>query len=602
MSPWTIRWLHRHRGLVLVGLAGTVLLCIISFAALFGGPIATLGQAQAACTSGGEASLPTGEPPLMQYYHAAAVKHGLGEDGYAYLAAINDKESTFGASTSPGVPEGTKNPNPPYAEGPMEFTPSTWETYGEAIGHPPPPDVHNPQDAIYSAARLLKADGAPEAWHEAIESYNGGTTRNGETKAYAAQVESWAHSWEGAAGEHRLENAIAAAWAGRKPELPTPVSPGETGSSNEGCCPEASVTLTTEAAPSEHGGYGFTPAPGANFEVNLEANIAKRLDILGRTDHLKIWGATGYTTPRGTASKGATAAAFTRGAAIAIVLGSEGAPSRSAAKVSNAQLASVGLLRPFDRSDNPSGAAVNIVEIGETVTGPHGEKRLRPLPLEGPAISTPAEAPASPTPEPPPIPGHPAESSAPAAASGTCIAPISGECVEDAKMAVIRKNGDAVPPCDAPRAVKAMIAAGNRINHFPYSYGGGHGAPAQTMSQTEPDPAAVPGREENGGPGYDCSSSTSYVLWGGGFGKSVLGGGVYASTELETVGEAGKGKWVTWYANAEHAYIEVAGIYLDTAAGLGNPPNPPSTGPRWTPEGTGPTGFVARHLPVAWDG
>jgi hypothetical protein len=28
-----------------------------------------------------------------------------------------------------------------------------------------------------------------------------------------------------------------------------------------------------------------------------------------------------------------------------------------------------------------------------------------------------------------------------------------------------------------------MIAAGNRINHFPYSYAGGHGAVAQTMNQ-----------------------------------------------------------------------------------------------------------------------
>ena len=63
-----------------------------------------------------------------------------------------------------------------------------------------------------------------------------------------------------------------------------------------------------------------------------------------------------------------------------------------------------------------------------------------------------------------------------------------------------------------------MIAAGNRIDRFPYSYGGAHGDPAQTMSQSNPDPAAVPGAEENGGPGYDCSSATSYVLWGGGFG------------------------------------------------------------------------------------
>jgi hypothetical protein len=83
---------------------------------------------------------------------------------------------------------------------------------------------------------------------------------------------------------------------------------------------------------------------------------------------------------------------------------------------------------------------------------------------------------------------------------------------------------------DAPAAVQDMIAAGNRIDHFPYSYAGGHGAPAQTMSQTNPDPRAVPGDEENGGPGYDCSSATSYVLWGGGLGESLPGGVMMDST------------------------------------------------------------------------
>ena len=142
-----------------------------------------------------------------------------------------------------------------------------------------------------------------------------------------------------------------------------------------------------------------------------------------------------------------------------------------------------------------------------------------------------------------------------------------------------------------------MIAAGNRIDRFPYSYGGAHGDPAQTMSQSNPNPAAVPGSEENGGPGYDCSSATSYVLWGGGFGQSLLGGSVLVSGDLESVGLPGPGKWVTIYATAGHAYIEVAGIYFDTAAGLGNPPNPPSTGPRWSAVGTGPAGFVERHPP-----
>ncbi|MGH2857055.1 MAG: hypothetical protein ACRDMJ_06175, partial [Solirubrobacteraceae bacterium] len=178
-----------------------------------------------------------------------------------------------------------------------------------------------------------------------------------------------------------------------------------------------------------------------------------------------------------------------------------------------------------------------------------------------------------------------------AACAGAEVALVAGS------RARILTDGQAAAPSDAPAVVQAMIAAGNRIDHFPYSYAGGHGAVAQTMSQTAPDPAAFPGEQENGGPGYDCSSATDYVLYGGGFGQSLLGGLAPASTTLESVGEPGPGRWVTIYANASHAYIEVAGIYLDTAAGEGRPPNPPSTGPRWTPTGTGPGGFVARHPP-----
>ena len=183
-----------------------------------------------------------------------------------------------------------------------------------------------------------------------------------------------------------------------------------------------------------------------------------------------------------------------------------------------------------------------------------------------------------------------------AAVGASCSAAWGTPLVPGARARIL-PSGDAAAPADAPVAVQEMIAAGNRIDRFPYSYAGGHGAVAQTMNQANPNPGAVPGSEENGGPGYDCSSATDYVLYGGGFGQTLLHDSVPASTTLESVGEPGPGRWVTIYANPDHAYIEVAGIYLDTAAGLGNPPNPPSTGPRWSTVGTGPAGFVVRHPP-----
>jgi hypothetical protein len=177
-----------------------------------------------------------------------------------------------------------------------------------------------------------------------------------------------------------------------------------------------------------------------------------------------------------------------------------------------------------------------------------------------------------------------------------CSAALGTPLVPGTKGRIL-PSGDAAAPANAPAVVQAMIAAGNRIDRFPYSYAGGHGAVAQTMNQATPDPAAFPGAEENGGPGYDCSSATDYVLYGGGFGQTLLQDQAPASTTLESVGDPGRGRWVTIYANAGHAYIEVAGIYFDTAAGLGNPPNPPPTGPRWSNVGTGPAGFVERHPP-----
>ncbi len=176
----------------------------------------------------------------------------------------------------------------------------------------------------------------------------------------------------------------------------------------------------------------------------------------------------------------------------------------------------------------------------------------------------------------------------------SCSAALGTPIVPGTKARIL-PSGDAAAPAGAPVVVQQMIAAGNRIDHFAYSYGGAHAAVAQTMNQTAPDPAAFPGAEENGGPGYDCSSATDYVLYGGGFGQTLLQDQAPASTTLESVGDPGPGRWVTIFSNAGHAYIEVAGIYLDTAAGLGNPPNPPSTGPRWSTVGTGPVGFVERH-------
>ena len=124
-------------------------------------------------------------------------------------------------------------------------------------------------------------------------------------------------------------------------------------------------------------------------------------------------------------------------------------------------------------------------------------------------------------------------------------------------------NGEAIPPPNAPLAVRAAIDAANDINDLPYVWGGGHGSFESS--------------------GYDCSGAVSYALHGGGFLDSPLD-----SSGFMVWGEPGGGSWITVYAYSGHAYAVIAGLRWDTSMTGGN-------GPRWSTEMRSPSGFVARH-------
>lgn len=125
-------------------------------------------------------------------------------------------------------------------------------------------------------------------------------------------------------------------------------------------------------------------------------------------------------------------------------------------------------------------------------------------------------------------------------------------------------NGRAIAPSNAPQAVKDIIAAGNRIAFKPYIYGGGHGSWNDS--------------------GYDCSGSVSYALHGAGLLSSPED-----STELESYGAGGRGRWVSIWANSGHVYMYVAGLRFDTSA------QGETGGSRWTRSGRSNSGFVVRH-------
>jgi cell wall-associated NlpC family hydrolase len=137
--------------------------------------------------------------------------------------------------------------------------------------------------------------------------------------------------------------------------------------------------------------------------------------------------------------------------------------------------------------------------------------------------------------------------------------------------AKIRKDGTAVAPADAPAQVQSAIAAANAIHTLPYVWGGGH----RTFYDS----------------GYDCSGAVSYVLHAAGLLASPMTSGGLASSW----GVPGKGRWITVYGNASHAYMVIAGKRFDTSSG-GDRWNQGS-GPRWRKKKRAPVGFTQKYYP-----
>lgn len=131
------------------------------------------------------------------------------------------------------------------------------------------------------------------------------------------------------------------------------------------------------------------------------------------------------------------------------------------------------------------------------------------------------------------------------------------------KSAIIR-GGYALIPNDAPEPVKRAIAAGNRLQGKPYIYGGGH----RLLEDR----------------GYDCSGTTSYVLYYAGLLK-----GSAASNEFRHFGQSGPGQWITVYATKGHVFLSVAGLRLDTGYHEGG------DGPKWSYSPRPARGYVLRH-------
>ena len=124
-------------------------------------------------------------------------------------------------------------------------------------------------------------------------------------------------------------------------------------------------------------------------------------------------------------------------------------------------------------------------------------------------------------------------------------------------------DGESSSSTAGSSVVARVIAAGDEIATRPYIFGGGHGSFQSS--------------------GYDCSGSVSYALHGGGLLSTPED-----SSQLESYGEAGPGKYITIYANAGHAFMVVDGKRFDTIALQ-------ETGTRWSSSIESTSGYVVRH-------
>lgn len=146
---------------------------------LGGGAAASLGQPVANVES--VAGIP---PEYLRLFVAAGSAYGV---PWSVLAGIGKVECDDGQDPDPSCTQQGAT-NSAGAGGPMQFLASTWQEYGVSVNGGAP-DRWNPADAIFTAARYLRASGAPQELQRAIFAYN-------HSQEYVETVLRWAARYE----------------------------------------------------------------------------------------------------------------------------------------------------------------------------------------------------------------------------------------------------------------------------------------------------------------------------------------------------------------------------------------------------------------------
>jgi hypothetical protein len=153
----------RHHGAALAG--GAAAACVaaaamlLTWLALMGGA-GTQGQCN---ETAAVAPLGRGPQQLRPLFDAAALHYRLGGRGPSILAGLTSVESGFGTNMGPSSAG---------AVGWTQFMPDTWARYGVDADGDGRADPFTAADAIFAAARYLRANGAPSDWYRALFAYN----------------------------------------------------------------------------------------------------------------------------------------------------------------------------------------------------------------------------------------------------------------------------------------------------------------------------------------------------------------------------------------------------------------------------------------------
>jgi hypothetical protein len=251
-------------------LAITLLLGLVALGAVHGAPAGLAAQG-AGVSAAAQAQIPAA---YLHLYQQAGERYGI---DWAILAGIGRVECDHGRDPDPACArEGAVNSAG--AGGPMQFLASTWARYGVDGDGDGRADRWDPADAIYGAARYLRASGAPADYEKAILAYN-------HAGWYVAEVEHWA-----------------AVYRGSSSSLSSSSFSSSTTSSSSSSSSSAAGTASVQLDPGERAVLSPTDGHVALAPAGAPA-VVQAMVVAGNELQELPYGTSGHPDPRGASNE-----------------------------------------------------------------------------------------------------------------------------------------------------------------------------------------------------------------------------------------------------------------------------------------------------------